>query len=382
MLLLILALIIPISAMGQGITFFEGTWDQTVNEAKKENKLIFVDFYAQWCGPCLNMAEAVFPLPDVGSFYNTHFISAKIDAENGEGIALAKKYGVTKYPTYLFIDPATEEVVHESSSRQSGEQFIYTGHSAVTPRLRSFYLTENYEKGVHDTDFLLHFIQFQSSVYNSKMVREAFDKLMANGEKLSDPKIWNVFVENLSGHDNPYIQYVSDNYTAFYNLFGKEVDKKLAKETTYMPLESLDNLHDFEGKEFNRKMIVIDLAIKSKNYGEAAKDIDALLQDTTTDKEELINRLEFIARGGLRQKESKEWFEDCLNYARYIAYNKSDRKDPYIHQDYASALETVIKQVINGESKALPAFLGEEPKYGKKEYSMRHDKLKAKPVKK
>lgn len=382
LLILMLALIIPISARGQGLAFFEGTWAQTVQEAKKENKLIFIDFYTEWCGPCLHMAETVFTLPDVGYFYNTHFINAKIDAEKGEGIALAQKYGVKAFPSYLFIDPATEEAMHKSSSRQSGEQFIYTGQSAMTPRLRSFFLTENYEQGNQNTDFLIDFIQYQSSIYNREMVREAFDKLVANGEKLSDPKIWNIFAEKLTGYDNPYIQYISDNYAAFYDLFGKEVDKKLAKETSYMPLELLDNLHDFEGKDFNRKMIEINLAIRSKNYSEAADGIDSLLKDPAADKEELINRLEFIARSGLYQKESKEWFEKCLHYARYVAYNKSDRQDPYIHQTYASALETLLKQLINGEIKASPAFLGEEPEYGKKEYSMRPDNLKTKPVKK
>lgn len=73
------------------------------------------------------MAQTVFSLPTVGYYYNQTFINLKIDAEEGEGITLAKKYGVRSYPTYAFIDPATEEIVHRSSSRQTPEQFIQTG---------------------------------------------------------------------------------------------------------------------------------------------------------------------------------------------------------------------------------------------------------------
>ena len=64
------------------------------------------------------MAQTVFSLPTVGYYYNQTFINLKIDAEEGEGVTLAKKYGVRSYPTYAFIDPATEEIVHHSSSRQ------------------------------------------------------------------------------------------------------------------------------------------------------------------------------------------------------------------------------------------------------------------------
>ena len=58
--------------------------------------------------------------------------------KKGEGITLAKKYGVRSYPTYAFIDPATEEIVHRSSSRQTPEQFIQTGKDANIPTKRSF----------------------------------------------------------------------------------------------------------------------------------------------------------------------------------------------------------------------------------------------------
>jgi uncharacterized protein YyaL (SSP411 family) len=59
-------------------------------KAKKENKLIFVDAYASWCGPCKLMVKNIFPLKTVGDYYNSHFINAKIDMEKGEGIELAK----------------------------------------------------------------------------------------------------------------------------------------------------------------------------------------------------------------------------------------------------------------------------------------------------
>ena len=89
---------IHLNAQNAGINFLHGTtWAEAVAKAKAENKLIFIDFYTQWCGPCLNMAQTVFSLPTVGYYYNQTFINLKIDAEEGEGITLAKKYGVRSY---------------------------------------------------------------------------------------------------------------------------------------------------------------------------------------------------------------------------------------------------------------------------------------------
>ena len=110
------------------------------------------------------MAQTVFTLPDVGAFYNEHFVCAKIDAEHGEGVELARKYGVRSYPTYAFVDPATGEMVHRSSSRQTGEQFIRTGRSALTPELRSFYLEEQYAAGNRERAFLLDYIRYEHSI--------------------------------------------------------------------------------------------------------------------------------------------------------------------------------------------------------------------------
>lgn len=92
------------SKEGSGIVFFEGTWDEAVSLAGKENKLIFLDAYTSWCGPCKAMQKNIFPTAKVGEFFNENFINVKINMEKGEGIALAKKYNVRAYPTLFFID--------------------------------------------------------------------------------------------------------------------------------------------------------------------------------------------------------------------------------------------------------------------------------------
>ena len=176
---------IHLNAQNAGINFLHGTtWAEAVAKAKAENKLIFIDFYTQWCGPCLNMAQTVFSLPTVGYYYNQTFINLKIDAEEGEGITLAKKYGVRSYPTYAFIDPATEEIVHRSSSRQTPEQFIQTGKDANIPTKRSFYLQEQYTKGNRERAFLIDYINYHYSVYARNNVQAAFDELIKGAKML------------------------------------------------------------------------------------------------------------------------------------------------------------------------------------------------------
>lgn len=362
------------------IQFTTDTWDNIVKKAKAENKLIFIDFYTQWCGPCYNMAISVFTQPNVGQFYNKHFVCVKIDAEEEAGSALAKKYKVRSYPTYAFVDPTSEELVHISSSRQTDQEFIYTGKSALDPTKRSTYLLSEYEKGNRDTAFLVDYIRYTHSIFAHRNARKAFDELIAKGETLTNPTVWNVFCETINGI-TPYLKEVSTNYDKYCDLYGKKnVDAKFCKETQYGDLAMIEKLCDFEGKEFNCEMIRLsNLVYRQKNYDEAIKKIDALLADSSTDKQKLIDRLKYLVR--ISHYDPKDlpahWYAKCLEYLRYIAYNNKERDNANIHFEYAVALENLLKHTTN--IKDIPATLLKTPTNGKTEYSMRPDALKMKP---
>ena len=87
--ILILCLIVcslsRLEAQEQGVQFQELTFQEALNKAKAENKLVFVDCYTSWCGPCKYMLNNVFVLPEVGEFFNEHFVNVKYDMEQGEG---------------------------------------------------------------------------------------------------------------------------------------------------------------------------------------------------------------------------------------------------------------------------------------------------------
>lgn len=147
------ALFIGALAFAQGIKFEDTNFRTILAKAKKENKLVFIDAYASWCGPCKLMVKNVFPQKAVGDYYNSHFVNAKIDMEKGEGVELAKKYNVKAFPTYLFVD-GNGEVVHRTLGYVEENDFIQFAKDAGDPNKRLGALKQKFENGEKDPEFL------------------------------------------------------------------------------------------------------------------------------------------------------------------------------------------------------------------------------------
>jgi thioredoxin-related protein len=143
------------SVYSQGMVFFEGSWSEVQAKAKAENKHIFVDAYTDWCGPCKMMAKQVFPLPEVGTFYNKNFINYKLNMEKGDGVDFAKTFQVGVYPSYLFFN-ASGFLLHRTVGYKQGPQFIADGAAALDTTRQLITNIRKYQTGNRNADVLYH----------------------------------------------------------------------------------------------------------------------------------------------------------------------------------------------------------------------------------
>jgi len=133
--LCLIALLFTLTSYAQsGIKFEEDSWAMIVSKAKAEKKLIFLDAYTTWCGPCKLLQVNVFPNEELGKYFGNHFLSTKIDMEKGEGPNISRKYDVRAYPTLLFIDPNTQQIVHKVLGYKNVEQLKAVAEVAVSKK--------------------------------------------------------------------------------------------------------------------------------------------------------------------------------------------------------------------------------------------------------
>jgi len=107
-----------------GIQFKGGSLEDAKKAAKKEKKIIFIDAYASWCGPCKMLDKNTFSDVSVGKYFNEKFINLKIDCEkDADGPDVMRTYGVTAYPTLLWVD-AEGKLVKKEIGYKSPEQLL------------------------------------------------------------------------------------------------------------------------------------------------------------------------------------------------------------------------------------------------------------------
>lgn len=300
------ALFIGAFALAQGIKFEESNFTAVLAKAKKENRLVFIDAYTTWCGPCKLMAKNIFPQKTVGDYYNSHFINAKIDMEKGEGIEIAKKYNVKAFPTYLFVD-GNGELVHRTLGYVEENDFIQFAKDAGDPSKRLTALKQKFEDGEKDPEFLKNLAsltmyndaEFAGRVmeryFSSKkeLDREDVQMLLSVAQNPDSPmyKIFQAKKDEISKIITPEKYEAIDKNIKISSIFKKSYNPQSKTwDDNYFLTEAQKFLSKDEAEKILKKAQA-SRALRDKDFAKYEKLTLELNQDTSALSSEELNSI-------------------------------------------------------------------------------------------
>jgi thiol-disulfide isomerase/thioredoxin len=335
-LFIISALLFSLFAFSQGIQFEHGTWKEVLQKAQQTNKPIFIDVYTSWCGPCRMMSQNVFPLVEVGKAYNANFICYQVDAEKGDGIEIAKKYGVNAFPTYLFLK-ADGAIFSRAIGYKEAKDFIAESKSALAdmndPKPIAIWEKEYIEQK-NNPAFLLDYMTKKSKLGMSNAT--LFDEYLklTPEEGLTSDTIVKIYIKEG--------QQMRVNSFAFENLLknkNKYIGKLFGFVSVYLQAGVMNTVYD---------------AAKSKNDQLLATAIKAYDQipEISSLKQKAEIYMEYYQRTGETDNYLKYATDFCNNYLLKISIDSIDKKDQLVLQNFEEHINSAAFSKLDSTSLA------------------------------
>jgi thiol-disulfide isomerase/thioredoxin len=253
----LLGLVFNVSAQERSISFEKTKeWKKVINKAKKEKKLIFVDCYTDWCGPCKMLAANAFTRNEVADYFNQHFVNASFEMEKDkDGILLKDRFAIKAYPTLVFVDPATGEVVHRLVGAGSADWLLEGAKLAGDPRANLAGLTRRYDEGERDAAFLDGYLKALSAAYMEAKAGEVAAGYLAQlpEEQLATKENWKLIHLYVNDPLSPLLRHVMANRPKFHEVAGKEAVNEKLRQTLREATGKLASWQAKQGKPFDEE---------------------------------------------------------------------------------------------------------------------------------
>ncbi len=252
------------------VVFEQLSYEKAFQKAKEANKLLLIDFYTEWCGPCAFLDENIFPLKKVHTYFNSHFINLKVDVEKGEGIDLAKKFHIHSYPTLLWINH-NGEVVHQLIGSQYEDTLLEIARSANHPKKNGLFLQKKYQSGIRNTDFLQDYIV--QAIYADSDYAEALEIYYQKKplKKMFNALDWKILTTTTQSVSDKKFKFITKNKKRFSKVVGKLsvkefIEKRMKKQIKFVKKHNKNDAHalnqlfkeltdmdEYYGKKFSEK---------------------------------------------------------------------------------------------------------------------------------
>ncbi|MCX6279098.1 MAG: thioredoxin domain-containing protein [Bacteroidetes bacterium] len=262
----------------RSIAFIEKPWSEIIALAKAQDKLIFLDAYTTWCGPCKWIAANMFTNDSIADFYNQKFICAHFDMEKGEGTALSRTYQVKAYPTLLFINGNGEMVHKIVGAPQKVENYFEMGNIAMTPGEGFAAYQKKFEEGNRDQKFMTIYFERLQGAYMP--ITEPLNQYFASqkeGDLLSRAN-WEMINRYVTEPESQAFGYFFNHRKAYSKLYTFDsVDQKISNiftqslvnlarsrsfsETSYTEAKQKIRDTNYEGAE--KVFFISDLSVSS-----------------------------------------------------------------------------------------------------------------------
>lgn len=371
--LLSLVALLTLSVSAQGI-FFEENEDLNValEKAKAENKLVFIDAYAEWCGPCKVMARAIFPQAEVGEFFNEHFVNLKLDMEKPNNTYIAKKYEVRAYPTYLFLD-SEGELVHKSLGSMPADKFIEVAKTATDSENNFMALNKKIEKGDRSLATINSYISQNPYSDNIDGLLDDYFGGISDEEILTEEN-WELFNKHVSNYESAIFKRFLNNRGEVANFVGHEkVTNKITSviaQAYYRNPDKAEELKKIDSEIFESAKTQVDMsrtysAFMRNKEDKTAWDSFAKALTPFVEKEsspEALNQYAWLVFENYKKFEDVAMLKNALSWAEKatkLAPENDAILDTYANLLFASGKK---KAAIKNAQKALKIATGKDDK--------------------
>ena len=197
------------------------TLEEASVKAKAQNKLIFLDCFTSWCGPCKKMARDVFPQQQVGEFMNPRFINLQIDMESEYGAPLAKRLQIAAYPTFVIFNADAKEIGRFLGG-SAADEFIKNVEEKSIDNSSSEY-QQRFNNGDRDPQFLLNYLKSLNASYKNDEANIVAEALLEGKESTfsADSTLRMVFMRNINNPFSPSFVYTIKNPTDLKAQIGE-----------------------------------------------------------------------------------------------------------------------------------------------------------------
>lgn len=175
-LLLLLIFLYTGTAFSQKLIIVEQDFNQALRTAANEKKLLFIDFYTDWCAPCKKLDKWIFRNDSISSILANDFVLLRYNAEKDTTFNLTKKYHVNSYPTGIILNNKgyvlNRKYGFPGDSVQETSQIVFTfTNEAISLDKRNLFL-KGYSNNISISGYPKFYIDFinrtKTSVVDNK----------------------------------------------------------------------------------------------------------------------------------------------------------------------------------------------------------------------